>query len=343
MPLSETSNQASKPALQGTNSANGDGIVGEGRRGIVGISTGFQGVYGVSQTNAGVVGEAAKFHGVYGVSHDVNNAGVFGTNDAKGFGVIGICPDGRGVQGDSASGEAVVGVSQTGRGVHGSSTTYQGVYGFSQQNAGIVGESAQFHAVFAASHGVNNSGVYAFNDAGGYGVTGISDQGIGIYGSGGTLAARFVGDVEVSGDVRLINADCAEEFTVIPDGPDDPIEPGTVMVLAENGSVRQCAHPYDKRVAGVVSGAGSYRPAIILDRQPDGAKRKPLALMGKVYCKVDASLGPVEIGDLLTTSETAGHAMKAGDPTRAFGAVLGKALQALQEGCGMIPILVALQ
>jgi hypothetical protein len=52
----------------------------------------------------------------------------------------------------------------------------------------------------------------------------------------------------------------------------------------------------------------------------------PLALTGKVYCKADAQYAPIEVGDLLTTSSTAGHAMKATDHDRAFGAVLGKAL-----------------
>ena len=65
--------------------------------------------------------------------------------------------------------------------------------------------------------------------------------------------------------------------------------------------------------------------------------------MGKVYCKVDASTAPLAVGDLLTTSPTAGHAMKATDPARAFGAVIGKALQPLAGGCAMVPILVALQ
>ena len=51
----------------------------------------------------------------------------------------------------------------------------------------------------------------------------------------------------------------------------------------------------------------------------------------------------VALGDLLTTSDTAGHAMKAVDPRRAFGAILGKALQPLSEGRGLIPVLVALQ
>ena len=50
--------------------------------------------------------------------------------------------------------------------------------------------------------------------------------------------------------------------------------------------------------------------------------------MGKVYCDVDASNGPIEIGGLLATSRQPGRAMLAADPARAFGAVLGKALAA---------------
>jgi hypothetical protein len=65
--------------------------------------------------------------------------------------------------------------------------------------------------------------------------------------------------------------------------------------------------------------------------------------MGKVYCKVDAELSPLEVGDLLTTSATPGHAMKATDPLNAFGAVIGKALRPLKTGKGLIPILIALQ
>jgi hypothetical protein len=65
--------------------------------------------------------------------------------------------------------------------------------------------------------------------------------------------------------------------------------------------------------------------------------------MGKVYCKVDARYSPIEVGDLLTTSPTMGHAMKAEDPLKAFGSVIGKALRPLQEGLGLVPVLVALQ
>ena len=69
----------------------------------------------------------------------------------------------------------------------------------------------------------------------------------------------------------------------------------------------------------------------------------PIALIGKVYCKVDTSYGAIEVGDLLTTSPTSGHAMKARDPLKAFGAVIGKALRSIENGAGLIPILVSLQ
>lgn len=141
-------------------------------------------------------------------------------------------------------------------------------------------------------------------------------------------------------DLYLENADLAEDFDVI---RSNDVEPGTVMVLAGYGSLQESSEPYDKRVAGVVSGAGEYKPGIVLDKKSDRPERRSIALTGKVYCKVDADCSPVQIGDLLTTSSTPGHAMKAVDSVKAFGAVIGKALAPLKCGCGMIPILVALQ
>jgi hypothetical protein len=149
------------------------------------------------------------------------------------------------------------------------------------------------------------------------------------------------GSVAVNGDVRLLGADCAEEFPA--EEPD--VEPGTVMVLGDEGSLRISDTPYDRKVAGVVSGAGAYRPGLVLDSQevPTGEPRLRIALVGKVACKVDASCGRVDTGDLLTTGERPGHAMKAADADRSFGAVLGKALGPLKEGQAMVPMLVCLQ
>jgi hypothetical protein len=61
------------------------------------------------------------------------------------------------------------------------------------------------------------------------------------------------------------------------------------------------------------------------------------------HCKADADIAPIKVGDLLTTSPTKGHAQKVLDPTKAVGAILGKALGALAKGKGKIPVLVTLQ
>jgi len=151
---------------------------------------------------------------------------------------------------------------------------------------------------------------------------------------------HVVGDINATGDIVLANADCAEEF-VIEDG--ERMEPGTVMVLGQEGSLRQSTKAYDKKVAGVISGAGDFKPGVILDRRVECTHRMAISLMGKAYCKVDAQYAPIEAGDLLTTSPTAGHAMKATDPVNAFGTVIGKALKPLEKGTGLIPILISLQ
>ena len=142
------------------------------------------------------------------------------------------------------------------------------------------------------------------------------------------------------GDIVLGNADCAEDFDI-----SDPldIEPGTVVVLDEKGKLQANSKPYDKKVAGVISGAGDSKPGLVLDKKHSQNNRRPVGLMGKVYCKVDADSSPIEVGDMLTTSFTPGHAMKAEDPFRAFGAVIGKALQSIRSGKGLIPILISLQ
>ncbi len=190
-------------------------------------------------------------------------------------------------------------------------------------------------------HSISNTGVYC-----------ASDELYGLYAKGGTLAAWLDGNVEVdgnlvtkgnvdvTGDIHLTNADCAEDFDIAEVGT---VEPGTVMVLGEEGALHPSSLAYDKRVAGVISGAGQYKPGIVLDKQHSSQTRMPVALLGKVFCKVDAHYGSVEVGDLLTTSPTSGHAMKASDPQRAFGCVIGKALRPLADGQGLIPILIALQ
>jgi len=187
-------------------------------------------------------------------------------------------------------------------------------------------------------------------------VTGISaGTGSAIYGKGGTKgkAGLFDGQVQVNGniqvdgnltatgDIYLSGADCAEQFDLAEAA--GKVEPGTLVILDEMGGVRASSGAYDRKVVGVVAGAGHYRPGMVMDKVETGAERTVVSLMGKVFCKADASYGAIHVGDLLTSSETPGHAMRAGDAGKAFGTVVGKALGRLESGQGLIPMLIALQ
>lgn len=137
-------------------------------------------------------------------------------------------------------------------------------------------------------------------------------------------------------------ADLAEPFDI---GGDTP-EPGMVVVIdpANPGQLTRSASAYDRKVAGIISGAGGVRPGMVMAQNgsiADGSHR--VALTGRVYCLCDASHGAITPGDLLTTSDTPGHAMKVGDHAQAQGAIIGKAMTALDEGCGLVLVLVSLQ
>ncbi|HEY1369266.1 MAG TPA: hypothetical protein VGF23_19230 [Gaiellaceae bacterium] len=140
-----------------------------------------------------------------------------------------------------------------------------------------------------------------------------------------------------AGDIKLLGADLAEEFAA-----GDDVEPGSVVVAVGADEVAVAQKPFDRRVVGVASGAGSLRSALRLASRPDEG-RVPVALTGRVYCKADAGHGPIVLGDLLTTSSTEGHAMRVRDHAAAAGAIVGKALGGLDEGRGLVPVLLALQ
>ena len=142
-----------------------------------------------------------------------------------------------------------------------------------------------------------------------------------------------------TGDIQLANADTAEE---LPCSDEHLPEPATVVAIRDDGGVGATDRPYDTRVAGVVSGAGGYRPGILLGRQP-GARGVPVALNGRTGCLVDATEHPIRAGDLLTSSARPGHAMAALDRDRLAGCLVGKALAPLESGTGIVPVLVGLR
>ena len=141
-------------------------------------------------------------------------------------------------------------------------------------------------------------------------------------------------------------SDLSEEFDVRPGKEDLLPSPGMVVSIdPENpGDLIISNKPYDHMVAGIISGAGGVKPGMLMGQKGSEADgTNPVALTGRVYCRADASKGKISPGDLLTTSETAGHAMKVTNYARAQGAILGKAMSSLESGRGLVLVLVTLQ
>lgn len=104
--------------------------------------------------------------------------------------------------------------------------------------------------------------------------------------------------------------------------------------------MKQATEPYDQRVAGVISGAGGINTGITLKQEGVLDAGQHVALSGKVYALATAANGSIKPGDLLTTSQTPGHAMKATDVVRSYGTVIGKAMSALEKGEGLVLVLI---
>lgn len=139
-------------------------------------------------------------------------------------------------------------------------------------------------------------------------------------------------------------SDFSEMFDV---GGEVKPQTGMVVVIDPNhpGRLIPSTQAYDRKVAGIISGAGGVATGMMMGHSgtiADG--QHPVALSGRVYCLVDASDCEISPGDLMTTSSTVGHAMKAIDSARASGAILGKAMTPLAKGeTGLVLVLVNLQ
>jgi hypothetical protein len=350
----------------------GDGVLGvtnsEHRNGMVGRN---------DSSTARLSAEPGG-NGIFGFTQVPDGAGVFGAHASTGIGVAGLGLIG--VSGGSFNGVGVIGVSAppggvgAGDGVQGITNSPQrnGIYGRNEASGahgtggpvgnGVLGFSnVQDGAGVLGAHGGGGHGLHG---TGGFGVTGVGTE-IGVWGIGeGTGWAGYFsgaihvtdtcsmvnaevsgnlsvsGNVTVTGDIQLADRDIAERFAV--ERPAACL-PGTVMVIGESGALAPCHRAYDKRAVGVVSGAGTLRTAITLGATASPLASASIALVGTAYCRVDADVAPIEIGDLVTTSDTVGHGMKAVDTARSFGAIIGKALAPLSGGRGVVPILLTLQ
>lgn len=153
-----------------------------------------------------------------------------------------------------------------------------------------------------------------------------------------------ISNTQVTVQSKLVvgGADVAEKFNVnsINTKPGmlvsiDPQNPGNLTVSQQS---------YDKKIVGVISGAKGIRAGMVLAQEgtiADG--NTDVAIAGRVYCYASTSNGVIESGDFLTTSDKVGYAMKATDLHKANGAIIGKAMTSLEEGDGMVLILITLQ
>ncbi len=350
LPYDGTAAATTAPAFSATNSA------------------GSTAVRGLATNAAGTVNYGGYFE-AYGSS----GRGVAGAvNGASGWGVYGLAlgAAGKGVVGESAHGDGVMGSSAaaTKSGVYGVNSV-EGGYGIFGRNSssGSVGYLGGFHGVWGVTGaGLAHAGYF---EASGNLAAGVYGKSTNAYGYGGVFeatgsngfgllavgpaagspgaAAIFRGNVQVqsrSTGAVLIELgeglDLSEGFDV---AGGEEVGPGSVVVIdpTHPGRLALSRAPYDRAVAGIVAGANNLGSAV---RIGAGGFDRDIALAGRVYCNVDATYGEVRVGDLLTTSPTPGFAMVARDRQRAYGAVIGKAMEALPQGQrGQILVLVALQ
>jgi hypothetical protein len=268
-------------------------------------------VFGFSKNGTGVVGRSAK-NGVVGQTTSSTDAGVNGRNDGKGFGVFGFSQGGVGVEGHSANGPGIVGVSTNGSGVKGKGST----------GLDVSGDVLGVH-VFGGKIGV---------------VVEVAQPGDFIQAFQGP--DRVVFSVDNSGNVHTAGGDVAERI----DTSDPDLHPGDVVEIDSDhlDRFRLASTPGSTSVAGVIS----TNPGMLMNAQnPDKIGKKiesQLALIGRVPVKVTVENGEIRPGDLLVASSTPGHAMRApADP--APGTVVGKALQTLSAGTGVIEMIVMLR
>lgn len=154
-------------------------------------------------------------------------------------------------------------------------------------------------------------------------------------------------DIEVEGTGWSRNGwqtgprDLAENFETL-----EPIGPGVVVSFhPHQNAVVQSTASNDTLVCGVVS----TKPGVLLNSDADLPQYDglaPVALCGRVPCKVVDENGPIRRGDLLTSSSVPGHAMRAepvvldGRKVYRSGTIVGKALEAHHAGHAVIDIFV---
>lgn len=144
---------------------------------------------------------------------------------------------------------------------------------------------------------------------------------------------RTTGNACTDGSFIGGGADVAEYVRV-----SEAVSPGDVLELDPDNpkSYRKARSPYSPLIAGVVSSA----PGVVLGAKHAQENRALLALVGRVLVKAMAENGPIRPGDLLTSASKSGYAMRCESIQKCEGAIIGKALEALENGESVILMLV---
>jgi hypothetical protein len=268
--------------------------------------------------------------GVWAESLGPAGAGVTGRGSGIGFGVNGGSTDGTGVYGNSLNGTGVFGSSTNGTGLYASS----GGPGLNNPAIRADNSNPSGIAVWATSNSVDATFVVSNGGVGDLirGFSTISGEPIFSVQNNGTTTTRIL---QITG-----GSDLAEQFEVV-----EGARPGMVVAIdpEKTGRLAIARGAYNRRVAGILSGAGNLSAGMVLPDASGAKKSMPVALSGRVWVHCDATRHPIKPGDLLTTSPTAGHAMKVANYARAQGAIIGKAMTGLARGRGLVLVLVTLQ
>ena len=287
-------------------------------------------------------------NGATAVYGDGSNTGVKGVGDTYGMyasgGTYGLRASGTsyGVYSSSDAGTAVYGYGTSGTGVYGKSNTdigvsaYAGGTGTSNPALKVENWNAGGIAVFSTTNSTDANAVFVNKGTGDLikGFTGAS---------GGDLVFRVQNDGKTSVSVLQITggSDLAEQFDVTEDA-----QPGMVVAIDPKNPGKLCIArgAYNRRVAGVISGANDLEVGMVLADLPGSQNSQPIALSGRVWVRCDATDRAIEPGDMLTTADRPGYAMVAADARCAYGTVIGKAMSGLDKGAtGMVLVLVNLQ
>ncbi|MET0400173.1 MAG: hypothetical protein ABW277_25510 [Longimicrobiaceae bacterium] len=184
---------------------------------------------------------------------------------------------------------------------------------------------------------------------------------IGIGTESPTYRLHVMGGARIQGSLSVDGSKYGYVVDEFVNTTGDVLEQGDVVVIGPNQEAQYLNaagripipevdltdREHDTRVCGVVAEISSFAERNG-DADPAATEVQPgqvgamVTLGAFVVCKVDAKYGAIQVGDLLTTSATRGHARRVDDPARAAGAIVGKALASLEKGRGRIPVLVTL-